>query len=160
MYKVTIILILSLFIAHINGQEPETSGDRMYKGKWKSVVHTISNLDSLFCFYIETNKNLEICKKTFNNLSETQQEKITTCIRYSDTRVDYIHERVKESNIEHPKRLSFVIYDKYFDMLKSGNLALELTVTTSYFEGVRYLYMLKKNGSGYSISYLVGKKDM
>ena len=132
----------------------------MYKSKWKPVVHNIHNLDSVICEYIEGNDGLELCKKTFEMLSESQKGALNMCIRYSGTNVIFIGKDIKETQWEHPTRLSFVIYDKYYDRLGAGDFALELTVTNSFIDGITYLYLLKKNGSGYNISYLLGERKL
>ncbi len=160
MKKNVIILCLFLCSLHTFCKDNDVSGSRMYKGKWKPVVHSCGHIDSLICHYIETNKNLEMCKKTIDILSDEQKKKIELAIRYSGINITYIDKNITETETEHPKRLSFFIYDKYFDRLGQDELALELTVSTSYIGGIKYIYLLKKNSSGYSISYLLGKIDI
>lgn len=160
MNKGICITVFLLCFTLVNGMDKGTSGSRMYKGKWRSVVHSIGNLDSLICTFIEGNTSLEMCKKTFDMLSEDQKGSLSTCIKYSGTHVSFIAPNSKETEVEHPIRLSFVIYDKYFDRLDKQDYALELTVTTSFLDCTRSLYLLKKNGSGYKISYLLGEKKI
>ena len=93
-------------------------------------------------------------------LSENQRGALNMCIRYSGNNVSFIGKEVKETQHEHPTRLSFVIYDKYYNRLSAGDYALELTVTKSFIEGTTYLYLLKKNGSGYNISFLIGERKI
>ena len=129
---------------------------RMYEKKWAAVVQSITNLDSLICDYIEKNKTIEMCQSTFNNLSQTQKNKITLAEKYSGCNIEFIDKNEEDTNTEHPTRLLFSIYEKYFDHLEPGDLALEITVTKSALDGSKDLYLLKKNGNGYTISYLLG----
>ncbi len=158
MYKIVCISVFLFCVTLVNAADKETSGSRMYKGKWRSVVQNIENLDSMICEFIEGNNSLEICKKTFEILSEDQKGSLGTCIKYSGNFVAFIAPNIEETEEIHPTRLSFVIYDKYFGRLGEQDFALELTVTTSFVDCTRSLYLLKKNGSGYKISYLLGEK--
>ena len=112
--KWMIFMVLLCFIS-VNGGKQETVGSRMYKGKWKPVVRNIVNLDSLICTYIESNEALEMCKKTFDVLSDSQKSILTTCKNYSGTHISFLAPDSKETVEEHSPRLSFVIYNKYFD---------------------------------------------
>jgi len=154
------LVLLLLQCIPLTGLKEGTTGARMYKSKWKPVVHTIHNLDSLICEYIERNDGLEFCKKTFEMLSESQKNALNMCIRYSGNNVVFIGKEVPETQYEHPTRLSFIIYDKYYDRLSAGDYALEITVTRSFVEGTAFLYLLKKNGSGYTISFLIGERKI
>ena len=138
----------------------DVSGSRIYKSKWKSVVSNIQNFDSLLCAYIENNDEIEIYKRTFETLSEEQKKRINLAMRYNHAKVHLLEKNRKETSEEHPKRLSFYIYNKYYNRLSADDLALELTVTTSFIDGNIYLYLLKKKGSSYHISYLLGSRKL
>jgi hypothetical protein len=129
---------------------------RMYEKKWAPVIHSITNLDSVICEYLEKDKTIEICEKTYNNLSEAQKKKIVTTRKYCGGNIEFIDKDVEETSEEHPTRLLFNIYEKYFEHLEPGDLGLEITITKSSMDGSKDLYLLKKNGNGYSISYLIG----
>lgn len=162
MYKILLLICISLFSINSfgKGKDSDVSGSRMYKSRWESVVHSCPPIDSLICFHIEKNKQLELCKKSIDILSEEQKKKIELAIRYSGINISYIDKNIKETGDEHPTRLSFSIYDKYFDRLGTNELALELTITTSWVGGKKYIYLLKKNDIGYSISYMLGEINL
>ncbi len=160
MYKYLLIILLLFHCSQVRGINRDVSGSRIYKNKWKAVVSNIQNLDSLLCEYIEGHGEIELFKKTFEILSEEQKNRINLAIRYNKAKVNFLQQDSKETQIKHPKRLSFYIYDKYYDRLGVDDLALELTVTTSFIDGNIYLYLLKRKGSGYYISYLLGSKKL
>ena len=154
---VTSLLLLPLFLF---AKESELSSERIYKKSLSSVVRSCPAIDSLYCSYIEKNRKLEVCRESIDNLSKEQIDRINLAISYGGADISYIGKNEKESFDTHPKRVTFKIYDKYFNKLASGELALELTVTTSTTSGRKYIYLLKKSDKKYKISYLIGEIEM
>ena len=160
MYKYLVVLTICFCCSVNHSLKKEISGDNIYNSKWNSVIKNIQNFDSLLCKYIETNTELEICMKTFERLSAEQKFNINLAMRYSGSKILFFKPDSKEPKEEHPKRLSFMIYDKYYDQLSAEDLALELTISTSRYEGHTYLYLLERKDSGYMISHLLGSRKM
>jgi len=162
MGKFVAVIIIGFLL--LSGCKPriamtEKSGlvmSRMYENKWTSVVQSTTNLDSLICEYIEKNKKVEMVQNTFDILSEAQKNSIITTKEYGGCAIEFISKKEENSDGEHPARLLFNIYEKYFDHLEPGDLGLEVVVTKSTLEGSKDLYLLQKNSKGYTISYLLG----
>jgi len=159
-HMVLFFLCLLFACAHVDEAEREVSCARVYDLKWQEYIVEISNIDSLICSWIEENKTLQIDKKSFDFFSPAQQEGITTFAKYCNARIDIFTDTTEEI-VEHKKRLTFLLYDKYFNRLGSGDLALEIGVSQTRYTGKKYLYLLKnKDPKTYYIAYSLGESKM
>lgn len=159
-YRVIFLLCLIVACAHVEKADQDVSYARLYDSKWQEYIVEISNIDSLIYRQIEENKTLQIDKKSFNFFTLTQQEGITTFAKYCNARIDVFTDTT-EVPVENKKRLTFLLYDKYFDRLGSGDLALEIGVSQTRYTGKKYLYLLKKKSpKTYFIVYSLGESNM
>ena len=158
---VLLLIFLFLACAHVKEPEQQISYSKLYDEKLLEAVKVIKNLDSLICSFIKKTNHLQLTETSYDLLSFKQQEEISVCARYGDINLEIVPDG-NEIKVGHIERLSFSIYDKYFDALEEGNLALEVIVTTSLYTGKKFLYLLKreKADSTYTVLYLIGSSKL
>jgi len=158
----TVLGIFSLLFtcAHVDTPDQEVSCARLYDIKWQEYINEITNIDSLICDRIEENMTVQMYKNSFTFFTAGQQERITTFTKYCNARIE-LYSDSTEFPVEHKRRFTFLLYDKYFNRLGSGDLALEVEVSESRYTGKKYLYLLKKNAPRiYSIAYSLGESPL
>lgn len=156
-----LLIILFLTCAHVDESQEQIYYSRINDEKLLETVKAITNLDSLVCSFIKKTKHFQITQTSYDLLSFRQQEELSVCARYGDINLEIVPDR-KETKTSHSERLSFFVYDKYFDRLEEGDLALEVAVSTSEYTGKKHLYLLKGNtaDSTYTIVYLLGTSKL
>ncbi len=152
-----VFIVFFFFCAPVTKPAKEISYSLVEKGPRQRFIRAIENLDSLICIYIDETKGLQMHRDAFNDLSPLQQEEISRCARYGGTTLDFYTDD-SEKEQAHPNRMNFSLYDTYFDKLGAGDLALEIVVKNSSYNGNRYFYLIHGNDkdSSYSVSYLIG----
>jgi len=158
---VLILILLLLACAHVDESQKQVLYSKVNDEKLLETVKAITNLDSLICSFIKKTEHFQLTQSSYELLSFRQQEELSVCARYADIKLDIVPDD-RETKTEHSERLSIFIYDKYFDRLETGNLALELVVSTSVYKGEKHLYLLKGNAadSTYTIEYLIGTSKL
>ena len=156
-----LLSILFLSCAHVKEPKQQIAYSKLYDEKLLETVKVIKNLDSLICSFIKKTDHLQLTETSYDLLSFIQQEEISVCARYGDINLEIVPDG-NETKVGHTIRLSFSIYDKYFDTLEEGNLALEVVATTSLYTGKKFLYLLKreKADSIYTVLYLIGSSKL
>lgn len=160
MNKATLLLLTLFFASHSFPRKEDIglSGSRIFDKKWETVVSSTKAVDSIVNHYIVQDKNIELNARTYDILSDGQKVAIKIHTQYDGARVSFFEDDDPvDINKEHPTRLIFKIYDRYFDRLKKDELVLEVIVSRSALEGTKYLYLLKKESLEYKIQHLIGE---
>ena len=158
---VFLLILLFLTCAHVDESQEQVSYSKVDDEILMETVKVIDNLDSLICSFIKKTEHFQLIQTSYDLLSFKQQEELSVCARYADVNLEIVADR-KETKTKHSDRLSICVYDKYFDRLEQGDLALEVIVSTSEYTGKKHLYLLKGNtaDSTYTIAYLIGSSKL
>ena len=158
---VLLLIVLFLTCAHVDESQEQVSYSKVDDEILIKTVKVITNLDSLICSFIKKTEHFQLTQTSYDLLSFKQQEELSVCARYADIELEIVADK-KETKTKHSDRLSFFVYNKYFDRLEQGDLALEVVVSTSAYTGTKHLYLIKGNAADntFTIAYLIGTSKL